>query len=101
MRALLFPDPPRRLPAQRLLSVALRTAHLLSVGTLLGGHVFDVDPEQIVPFLVAAILTGTGMMALELASTCAWMFAGKGLAVALKLGLLGLVPLFWGSAWPS
>ena len=95
MRALLFPDPPRRLPAHRLLSVALRTAHLLSVGTLLGGHVFDVDPERIVPFLVAAILTGTGMMALELASTCAWMFAGKGLAVALKLGLLGLVPLFW------
>jgi hypothetical protein len=95
VRAFLCPEPPRRLPAQRLLGVALRTAHLLTVGTLLGGHVFNVDAERLVPFLVAAILTGSGMIALELASTCAWLFAGKGLAVLVKLGLLLLVPLFW------
>lgn len=95
MKALLCPDPPRRLPGQRLLGVALRTAHLLSVGTLLGGHVFDVNAERLVPFLVAAILTGIAMIAVELASTCAWLFMGKGLAVALKLGLLLLVPVFW------
>ena len=95
MASLLCPDPPRRLPAQRLLGVAFRTGHLLSVGTLLGGHVFDVNPERLVPFLVAAIVTGAGMMALELAATCTWLFTGKGLAVALKLGLLLLVPVFW------
>ena len=95
VRALLCPEPPRRLPAQRLLGISLRTAHLLTVGTLLGGHVFNVDAERLVPFLAAAILTGAGMIALELASTCIWLFAGKGLAVMLKLGLLLLVPLFW------
>jgi len=57
--------------------------------------VFDVEPVRLVPFLVAAIVTGAGMIALELASTCAWLFAGKGLAVLLKLALLLLVPVFW------
>ena len=95
MKAFFCPEPPRRRPAQRLLGVVFRTAHLLSVGTLLGGHVFDVEPVRLVPFLVAAIVTGAGMIALELASTCAWLFAGKGLAVLLKLALLLLVPVFW------
>ena len=95
MREILCPDPPRRVPAQRLLGLTLRTAHLLSVGTLLGGHVFAVDAERLVPFLAAAIVTGGGMIALELVSTCMWLFTGKGLAVTLKLGLLLLVPVFW------
>ncbi len=34
-------------------------------------------------------------MALELASTCAWLFMGKGVAVLLKLLLLAMIPLFW------
>ena len=100
MRRFLCPDPPRRLPGQRLLGVTLRTAHLLAVGTLLGGHVFAVDGERLLPFLVVAIVTGGGMVALELASTCAWLFMGKGLAVAAKLGLLLLVPVFWDQRVP-
>jgi hypothetical protein len=95
LRSLLCPEPPRRLPAQRLAGVTLRTAHLLAVGTLLGGHVFDVGAERVVPFLIAALVTGAGMIALELASTCAWLLMGKGLAVVIKLGLLLLVPAFW------
>lgn len=95
MKALLFPDPPRRVPAHRLLGVLLRTAHLLMVGTLLGGHTFDVDPQRLVPFLAGAIATGAAMMALELVCTCAWLGMGKGLAALLKLGLLLLVPVFW------
>jgi Fe2+ transport system protein FeoA len=95
MKSFLCPDPPRRVPAHRLLGVVLRTGHLLAVGVVLGGHVFDVEPARIMPFLVAAILTGAAMMALELASTCAWLFQGKGVAVLLKLGLLVAVPVFW------
>lgn len=95
LRRLLFPDPPRRIPAHRWLSVALRTAHLMTFGALLGGHVFDIDHARLVPFLVATILTGAGLMLLELGSTCHWLFMGKGLAVSLKLLLLLAVPLFW------
>jgi hypothetical protein len=95
VRDLLFPDPPRHIPRHRALGVALRTAHLMTFGTLVGGHLFDVDPARLSPFLVATIATGAALMALELVSTFAWLFMGKGLVVMLKLGLLLMVPLFW------
>jgi hypothetical protein len=91
----LFPDPPRRVPGGRMLGVAFRTVHLLAVGTLLGGHVFDVEPERLVPALAAAIVSGAGMIALELAATCDWLRRGKGVAALAKVGLLLLVPIFW------
>lgn len=95
MKAFFFPEPPRRVPGHRLLGVLLRTTHLLMVGTLLGGHTFDVDPERLAPFLAGAIVTGGAMIALELVCTCAWLAMGKGVAALLKLGLLLLVPFFW------
>ena len=95
MTAWLFPDPPRRVPGYRWIGVVLRTAHLLGVGTLLGGHVFDVDPARLVPFLVSAVVTGVAMMALEIAGTAAWLFMVKGALIVLKLALLGAVAVFW------
>ena len=95
LNAWLFPDPPRRIPAHRALGVALRTAHLMTFGTLLGGHVFGIEAGRLLPFLIATIATGVGLMALELAATLGWLFMGKGLAVLLKLLLLLSVPLFW------
>lgn len=95
LRVALFPDPPRAIPAHRAISIALRTAHLMTFGTLLGGHVFDIDHSRLLPFLLATIVTGVALMAVELASTCAWLFMGKGVAVLLKLLLLAAVPLFW------
>ena len=95
LRAWLFPDSPRRIPGHRALGVALRTAHLACFGTLVGGHVFDVEPPRLVPFLLATIATGLALMALEMASTCAWLFMGKGVMVLAKLGLLLLIPLLW------
>lgn len=95
LRTLLFPDPPRLIPAYRWLSIALRTAHLATFGTLLGGHVFDVDHSRLLPFLLATLITGAALMALELASTCAWLLMGKGIAVLVKLLLLAVIPLFW------
>lgn len=56
---------------------------------------FDVDDSRLLPFLLATIATGAGLMALELASSCAWLFMGKGVAVLLKLLLLAMIPLFW------
>lgn len=95
LRQALFPDPPRRIPGQRAIGIALRTAHLVAFGLLVGGHAFEVEPARLVPFLAATIATGAALMALELASTCAWLCMGKGIAVLLKLGLLLLVPVLW------
>jgi hypothetical protein len=95
MRALLFPDPPRRIPAQRGLGIALRTAHILTFGVLLGGHVFAVEPARLLPFLLATLASGIALMALELVSTCSWLFTGKGAGVLFKLALLAMVLVFW------
>lgn len=92
---LLFPDPPRRIPAHRGLGIALRTAHLMTFGALLGGHLFEVEPGRLLPFLLVTIASGAGLMALELWATVAWLFMVKGLAVLLKLLLLCAIPFFW------
>ena len=95
MKSFLFPNSPRRIPRHRALGLALRTAHLMTFGALLGGHFFNVDSARLMPFLLATIASGVALLALELASTCAWLFMGKGLAVLLKLAVLLMVPLFW------
>ena len=60
---------------------------------LLGGHVFGVDPTRLVPWLVATVASGAGLMALELLSDLAWLGTGKGLTVLVKLARLALVPI--------
>ena len=95
--ATLFPEPPRRVPAHRALSVGLRTAHLATLAALLGGHLFDVDAARLLPWLYAAIASGASLMVLELLGSCAWLSTGKGLAVLVKLSLLAVVPWCW--AW--
>jgi len=95
LRPRLFPEPPRRIPAQRALSVTLRTVHLATLAPLLGGHLFEVDPATLLPWLYATIASGAGLMTLELASTLAWLSTGKGLAVLGKLLVLCAVPFLW------
>jgi hypothetical protein len=95
VREVLCPTPPRRIPGQRALGIALRTAHLATFGALLGGHAFGVDPDRLRPFLAATALSGLALVALELASTCEWLLEGRGLAVVAKLAVLAAVPVFW------
>lgn len=95
LKTVLFPDPPRRVPGYRALNVAFRTVHLANVGVLLGGHAFEVDPPRLWPILLATIVSGAGLVALELASTAAWLFMAKGVAVLMKLALLSAIPFFW------
>jgi len=95
VKSLLFPNSPRRIPRHRALGLALRTAHLMTFGALLGGHFFNVDSARLMPFLLATIASGVALLALELASTCAWLFMGKGLVVLAKLLILAMIPFFW------
>jgi hypothetical protein len=95
LQALLAPDPPRRIPGHRVMSVSLRTLHLVTFGILVGGHVFDIDPSRLIVALAATIASGSGLVALELLSTFDWLRTVKGLAVVVKLLLLALIPAFW------
>ncbi len=53
--------------------------------------------RAVAAFLLATIASGLALMMLEIVSTCAWLWMGKGVAVLLKLLLLSTVPFFWES----
>lgn len=93
--AWLFPEPQRSLPYARGISIALRTLHIAAVGILLGGHMFDVAAPRLLPWLYLSILSGAGLVGLEVYGSCKWLYQGKGVCVVLKLILIGAVPLFW------
>lgn len=96
LRHWFFPEKIRFLPGARAWSIAFRTLHLAAFGLLLGGHAFSVDTEKLFPYLWLTILSGLGLIALEVyAAGLYWLFLGKGIMVVVKLGILLAVPLFW------
>lgn len=100
-RCWLFPQKMRFLLGNRAISIALRTLHLAAFGILLGGHTFGVDVEKLLPYLYLTILSGLGLIALEVyAVGLYWLILGKGIMVLLKLGLLLLIPFFWEARVP-
>ena len=96
IRRWLFPEEIRFLPGARAWSVAFRTLHLAAFGVLVGGHAFAVDAERLLPSLTLTILSGIGLVILELyAAGLYWVFLGKGITVLVKLGILLAIPFFW------
>jgi hypothetical protein len=91
----LFPDPPRVLPQARAISITFRTMHIAAIGVLLGGHMFAVAPDRLLPWLYLCIVSGAGLMGMELYSSCKWLYQGKGVLVLVKLLLTALVAVFW------
>lgn len=94
-KRILLPDPEREFPGERAVRTGIRTAHIIAMGALLGGHVFDIEPARLVPWLVLSVATGATFVAVELYGSCAWAVQLRGLLTAVKVGLLLLVPLFW------
>jgi len=93
--AALFPNIPRRLPYTRELNVALRTAHLITFGVLLGGHVFDIAGDRLILYLYLTIASGAGLIALELYRSGHWIYQGMGVLTEIKLGLLAAAGAWW------
>jgi hypothetical protein len=79
----------------RALNIAFRTAHIASMGILLGGHAFDVVPERLMVTLWVTIGTGVVLIALESQGRPLWLHQGRGLLVMAKLVLICAVPLLW------
>src|SRR3990172_1401272 len=91
-----LPERMRFLPRSRAMSIALRTLHLAAFGMLLGGHAFGVEAERLLASLYLTILSGLGLMALEIyAVGLYWLILGKGIMVLVKLALLLVIPFFW------
>ncbi len=93
--SVLFPQPPRHVPGERGINIALRTAHLMTSGILLGGHAFDIPAHRLILLLYLTIASGVGLILLELYSSCRWIYLGKGVVVILKVALVIAAGVWW------
>jgi hypothetical protein len=100
LRSLLLPAVRRRLPYARAWNVGSRTVHLAATGTLLGGHVFGVQADALLPWLWVAIASGAVMLAVELYTSFDWLTQVGGLVVVLKVILLCAIPFAWTARVP-
>ena len=89
----LFPDPPRELHGRRGLKITLRAAHVLCAATLLGAYVFGVAEAHSEPWLLATVVTGLVILALDLHESAAFLLQVRGAVVLAKI--LALIALPW------
>jgi len=94
MKRLLFPDPPRELPGRRFIKIIARAAHVLCAGVLLGAFVFSAASDARDPWLIATVLSGLFIVALDLHESAAFLCQVRGLIVAGKIAVVALLPAF-------
>lgn len=93
--SLLFPEQPRTFPYRRTIRTLLRTLHILTTGTLIGGHVFAQPVTVLEPWLWMSVLSGFLLLATDMHASMNVFFQVHGLVVLVKVALLMLVPVFW------
>jgi hypothetical protein len=92
LKAILFPSPVRAFRGQRWVRISLRTAHLISMGILLGEYAAGIPMAQLTGPVWWTLGTGLVFVAVELHASCIFLLQLKGIAVIAKALLL------WG-AW--
>ena len=100
LHRLFQPMEPFAVPHARLYKVALRTAHLMAISILVGGHAFDAPASALKPLLYVAIATGAGMIVLETGPSLHFLFEGWGVLLVGKLVLLCCIPFAWKQRFP-
>ncbi len=83
------------LSSPRAWNIGLRTAHIASMGMLLGGHAYDVQPQRLHHALWACLATGLALAVLETGLGTLWFHQLRGLMTMGKLLLVAMVPIFW------
>lgn len=94
LQAVLFPVEPRKLPWGRPIQVGLRTLHIITMGLVLGGIAMGGTHDRLLPWILATVLSGALLLGVDLWKSCDFLLQGAGLAVLLKLVLLGFGNLF-------
>jgi hypothetical protein len=90
VRRLLFPPDPRTFHGERWVNIALRCLHLVGVGGIGGGFLFDLEPARWLPFWYLTLASGVLLTLLYLWGTALWLVQLKGLVIVAKLLLLAL-----------
>ncbi len=78
---------------RRPISVGLRTAHIVTMGILLGGYGFDVEPARLTLSWWLTIGTGVALVVVETGLRLLWFHQVRGLMMLVKLSLILAVPL--------
>ncbi len=85
---LIFPETPRRLPGHRAIKIVLRAVHTLCAGVLVGAYLLDAAAADQSWWLVATVLTGCAMLALDLVESGAFLLQVRGAVLLLKITLV-------------
>lgn len=90
LRAHLCPGSPRFFPWARPVQLVLRSVHIAAMALVVGGLPFGGDYEALRVPILATVVSGGLLFALDLAKDAAILVQGSGVAVLVKLALLGL-----------
>lgn len=74
---------------RRWLSIALRTLHLLGAVGVGGGFLYGAPETSWLPYLWLLAVSGAGMVVLQAWGNPVWLVQLRGIAILIKLGLLG------------
>jgi hypothetical protein len=89
LRALLFPRPPRSFHGLRAWQVAARSVHLAAMGIVLGGVAFRAPDAALRLPVALTVASGLGLLGIDLWKSGDFLLQGNGIAVLVKLALLG------------
>jgi hypothetical protein len=84
----------RTFPGARALQVAARTVHIVAMALVLGGVAYAAPARTLVLPLALTLASGLLMFGVDLWKGGSWLYQGGGVAVLLKLALLGLGQMF-------
>ncbi|MBI1754481.1 MAG: hypothetical protein HY014_02450 [Acidobacteria bacterium] len=90
LRSLLLPESPRSFPWARPAQLALRSIHIAAMALVVGGLPFGADFHRLRAAILLTVASGLLLMAIDLAKDAAFLLQGSGVALLLKLALLGL-----------
>ena len=79
-----------RLPWARPVQVGLRTVHVMAMGLVLGGVALGAGYGRLKTAILVTVFSGLALLVLDLAKGSSALGQGSGMAVLLKLLLLGL-----------
>lgn len=74
----------------RVLQVLLRSGHIAAMALVLGGVALGADFQRLRSAILLTVLSGCALLALDLAKGPGMLHQGSGVAVLVKLALLGL-----------
>ncbi len=81
--------------------ITLRTTHIATFSTLVGGHVFSTPADSLRPWLYAAVASGALLIASYLYQAgWRWVREIRGAAILSKIGLLCVIPFWWQARVP-